>query len=430
VNVAIWVLKRLWFPKNEDEEIARDSFFENITYLFPDSAKQAPLLGFSEIRKILNQNSETIKTYGHNVTIIYDRKPSKEETRRDYLENLEPKFTTAKFISKVDLIKGKSRLSAFERFSLLSVGLLLSLMIVLTAKRRVSYAVLIKSLYEFSILKRIFKDVAKVEFHDFVQYDIDSNLLYLFLKHLKGKDIVYFKYPSPGPLSLHNKWLLTDVLAINHGYHNEEIDHLKATIKYQRIEKVPPEGFFTYANLYEGELHIKHSTRIGFYSHAAWIRKMEGHASDGLNIAQSEEVLLTKLGQYLEQNPNEIITLFLHPKEKTDTYFLKAKTFYHRFLGDRFVISETPSTTAFDSVKLGVGVYSTILFERLICGFSTCIYTPSNTFPLQHSALNTVIINRGDFINQIERFLELSDRDFFKRYNLEYMVNPRFLPLN
>ena len=328
-------------------------------------------------------------------------------------------------MSKNDIRCYKAILPIWERLQIYAFGFFIASKIVFNENNRVNWTLLIRIVLELSILKRLLSHSGPLEWHDFVQYDIDSNLIYLFLKELKGGQITYIKYPSPGPLALHNRLLLTDVLVVNHGYHLDELKYFAESIKFSKVVIRPPEGFFSYQENYANVQYCDNDS-IGYYSHAAWLRKLQGHTDDGLDILAAEETVLMKLADFVTKNPQMKLVLFLHPREKSLKYADKTHLYYRRFFGDNFEIATVNSSEGFNLVKLGIGVYSTILFERLVCGYPTLIFSPADSFPIKDSVLDEIILNTENFERLTTKYIRMESKKFFDEPGIVTMVEDRF----
>jgi hypothetical protein len=82
------------------------------------------------------------------------------------------------------------------------------------------------------------------------------------------------------------------------------------------------------------------------------------------------------------------------------------------------------SSMEFMRAKLGVGVYSTILFERLACGWPTLIMSPTSSFPMPSSSLNEIVVSDDNFNAKLSDFLKLGKEEFFEKLGLEDYVEP------
>lgn len=267
---------------------------------------------------------------------------------------------------------------------------------------------------EQAALLYILKKNKITHLYDFSPFLIDSNWSYLLTKNLQLK---YTKIPSPGPLFTHNSELLADCLVLSSGYHLEEINHLPS-IKVKTFEYGLPESAFSYIHKYHPHFPATKKKTLGFYSHGTWLRRKLGQAEDGLHIDQAEMTLLADLSRFLKENPSYELILFIHPKERKADHLKDTQAFYHQFfegLTYRFSEDEGGSVLQFDQVDIGVIALSTILFERLFCGYKTIIgkYNIAN-FPSANSALEQITFDSYSQLSTlIHKVSDMPENEFF-----------------
>lgn len=425
LNAVFWVAQKVFFPVSAEEKIAKRSLMDGVSYLYPEEDKSRRFLGFSELIQLIRTKKQTFIPEVNSKGIVLDRAYRKEQIRLDYLGALGHKRKDLVFISKNDIRCYQSVLPFWESVQIYLFGFFIATKVVFIRDNRVNWTLLIRTILELSILKRLLSESERIEWHDFVQYDIDSNLIYLFLKEIQGENLTCFKYPSPGPLALHNSCLLTDVLVLNHGYHLDELKYFAESILCSEVVVRPPEGFFSYQAEYK-DVEFCEDLLIGYYSHAAWLRKLEGHSDDGLDILAAEEKVLKMLANFIDENPSIKLVLFLHPREKAEKYMDKTNLYYQKYFGDNFEVASVNSSKGFNLVKLGIGVYSTILFERLVCGFPTLIFSPADTFPIKDSVLDEIILNTENFERLTTKYIKMESNKFFDQNGIVTMVDDRF----
>ena len=414
-------LRVLFAARNEgsSEFIAWKSLVYNMSYRLPKAANKDRLIGFKTIFRVLtirrekasfNLNSEGSTPGDAFIT----GRVSSIDTRMAYLKSVG--LLPSKAIARSNLSSNWNQVNTLTLFVIISIGFLLAIIGVFD-KQRANLALVFPSLIEIEL---IFKFVVRnkiTHIHDFAQFEVDSNLLYLCLKN--KHDLVVLKYPSPGPLMLHNTLLLTDTLCINTPYQEEEVAVLPY-VRSESIQFVPPEHYLDYSHLYNDEVAPKYT--LGYYSHGSWVREMQGHADDGLEIAKYEVVLLKWLNELLEKNEQYTLKILTHPKERCKSLDEARQRFYdtHIPISSRvFFAQHEKSTTIFNQVDIGIGVYSTILFERLYCGFKTLILPPNNGFPIENSTLNNICIRSESRLASLtELSTHLSPAEFFAKMEM------------
>lgn len=316
-------------------------------------------------------------------------------------------------------------------FFFLSVGI--SFRVFLRNENRGNVALHISFIAETASLISIAKSLSIDEVYEWDPYMLNSNWQYMLLAR---HHILVNKLPSPGPLQAHHRILFTDRLILSTPYQEEELKILNHNIEAKEVHRWPPEGATQFIDRYLSfDLEPPKKT-VGFYSHASWLRKKEQHADDGLNIAHTETQILRELGEYIASETDVQLTVFTHPRERQSRHKEATISYYEENLGKgkfRFCDWDLKSSDAFESVAIGVAAYSTIIYERLYCGYPMIIGrhgTPD--FPLELSSLSRVSFGRyADLKRLLDESLALDRRKFFKRFDLEpYLFKnyPNFRP--
>lgn len=288
------------------------------------------------------------------------------------------------------------------------------------SKNRGNHALHITLIAEQAALLHLLKSQNIRELFDFSPFLIDSNWSFLLNRNEK---VTHTKIPSPGPLYTHNSTVFADRLILSSGYHLEELAHLKG-LKCAAFDYWVPEAAFTYLDRYHPNFPQPKKKTIGYYSHGTWLRRKLGQSEDGLKIDDAESQLLSDLSVFLRDNEGYELIIFLHPKERKPAYKDDTHTFYQgSFAGMNYSYSEEGqrSTQSFDKVDMGLIALSTILFERLFCGYKTLIgsYAITN-FPMEDSALNQIAFKNADRLSAlIQSTDDMSGDAFFAQPGLE-----------
>lgn len=252
-------------------------------------------------------------------------------------------------------------------------------------------------------------------------YTLNSNWQALFFRK-SGIEVT--KLPSPGPLSAHHRILIADELILSTPYQEEEIDLNSLDIRVGKISRWSPEGAVNFATQYaKKEITTKPNT-IGFYSHAGWLRQREMHSDDGLDIPETEQRILLWLRELLEKEINAELIVFCHPREKSTAIRRETTSFYQALLGKRILWRimdwEDSSHASFSECHVGISAYSTIIYERLYCGFPMIIGRSDNVdFPVSGSRLRAISFGTKQELSKlIEDTLHKSPNDFFSSHEL------------
>lgn len=252
-------------------------------------------------------------------------------------------------------------------------------------------------------------------------YELDANAIYLLMKK---RGIYVNKIPSPNLLSIHNQEILTDALTLTSPCQSDELPGFRNTAMYSEIIKWLPEQFASYADVYRNARTKPAPFSIGFYSHGSWMRKKQGVKSVDVGDISAELELITVFGNILRRNPQLNCTVFLHPKEKKAEHFEATQDYYDEAFGKgNYVFAETgkPGVTLFDTVDIGVGALSTILFERLFLGCKTIFYPKGiAVFPIPGSAVERICpVSENELETLILQSSKQTLPDFLRQHGLE-----------
>lgn len=286
-------------------------------------------------------------------------------------------------------------------------------------QRRTNLGLLVRELHDTAILMHWLKSHQIRVLYDFLPYELDSNLISLLCRE-DGINVV--KIPSSGPLSTHNKIMIGEEIVFSSPYHEEEYALLKGTIRCNHIRRWGPEKAYTYIDKYRFHRPAANSGTIGFYSHGSWLRIESDHADVGLNIPEAEELLLKDLARLSSARPDLRIKVFLHPRERHESVMERTRAYYQERLGSAVEFSDAgvPTAHSFADAEIAVAAFSTILFERLFCGYKTLIgkYNIPG-FPIEGSNLNHICFSDFDqLMVHINQILAMTDDEFFVKKGL------------
>ncbi len=252
--------------------------------------------------------------------------------------------------------------------------------------------------YEASALMQIVKTKNIRAIYFYCPYEVDANALFLLL-HEQGVKVT--KIPSPNLLSIGNSELLADELILSSPCQLDELELHKSTLRTASSARWLPEQFIQYAQHYKVRSKPASKT-IGYYSHGSWLRNAD--VSDNVGDVKAELALLPVLAKFLQSHSDFSCTVFLHPKEKK-TEMSKVNAYYAGLFGDgrvSFAAADKSGAEQFDTVDIGVGALSTILFERLFLGNKTIFYPAGVTiFPVPGSAVSKICANTEIELEQL-----------------------------
>jgi len=408
--------------KRSDEFLASVSMFESMSYRLLSTSSNDRLIGFRMIYRLLKQRGS-----GHKDIVLDVDADSK-------IMIVGGGIKLAEFVIKyIKLSTGEKIKTYIEKDALLlsdriSLGTVISYLPFALRQafrcffnwRRVNIALTIHEMLEISIVLKYVKDNSIEHIYDFFPYEKDSNFMTLLLREMGVK---VTKNPSPGPLATHNRILIADEITVSTPYQVEELKKFKDTIRVKQYLMWPPERAFTYYERYINHIPTQRFT-LGFYSHGQWIRRAQAHADDGVTTHDGESEILGWLKQFLTERPQFKLLIFPHPREKSPENMENMKQFYKSILGDTNyeIMTENVRTMfSLEKVDIAVVLFSTVIYERLFCGYKTLIGNNTiKSFPMNLSPLNNVCFQSYESMSSlIEKFADKDEDYFFKNNNLE-----------
>ncbi|WP_306640426.1 hypothetical protein [Sanyastnella coralliicola] len=392
---------------------------ENVTYRLDQAASNQATIGLRVLIRVLRKMRSGTDAFhtlrGEPQLAILESAFVFEELEFEYVKKqAQPPGV---FFSQEDLpaaFKGQQLIP----FILFALPIVLSCFF--SSANRANKAMHIAFVAENAALLHLVRSQKIKRIFDFAPYLIDHNWSYLLLENELDD---FTKLPSPGPLSTHHGVLYCHSLLLSSAYQKEEIKVLKE-VKYTQVDMWVPEYAFTYIDRYLETLPEPEPMTIGYYSHGGWLRRDEGHTDDGLNIPEAEEQLLKDLAKFTAEHDGWKVMIFPHPREKKPELVEKTREFYQQFFPDgNFALAgpDVRTSMSFEHVDIAAAAFSTILYERLFCGYKTLIGNYGmEHFPMKGSTLDGICFNSGEQLSK--KLLELESvtrNEFFERYGLE-----------
>ncbi|MCC6600483.1 MAG: hypothetical protein IT223_07385 [Crocinitomicaceae bacterium] len=420
-------MERIFFSSTDttsDQYLAGKSFFYSVSFRLGGGDKW---LGFREMlrcfRKLIHRTDAVFETGEGGKSAIIGNNLSIRKIITEYISRSSDE-PVCWYISK-ELVLSMGVFSLGNYFFMLPFALRQSFK-AMNPEYRAAYALSIREVAEIAVILNFSKKNGLERIYDFVPYEKDSNFM---SGVLMKNGISVVKIPSSGPLSTHNKILISDEVVFSSHYHFEEYEKMKDTIRVKKIREWVPERAFTYLEIYRNHPVAPRKT-IGFYSHGEWLRKAEKHSDNGLNSSVAETRALFSLGEFARQYPEYDIVIFPHPREKRRENVTAAAEHYNAALSGipyRITDNEVPTAMSFHQVDIAVVAFSTIIFERLFCGYKLLINNYGiEGFPMQGSPLCSICYNSPEELKElIITNSELTDDEFFEKYNLGgYRISP------
>ena len=421
-------LKEQPSDRQTEEQLAGENLFVFSSFRLPAASDQRPLIGFSVLKAAIGRSlkpSTSPPLPDHSEGIIISSSSCDHVNAQHYIRSMSGKKNLAYIIK--DRISFRGEFSWTEWIAWFFFAIKQSLR-TLSGKHRSNLALSIIEVLEISVLLKWLEQKNLKLIYDFVPFEVDSNFMYLCTRAL---GVHTTKIPSPGPLSTHNKIMLCDTLVLSGGYHFEELSRLKARYHIGNSISWPPERAHTYYELYAKAAVKTNPLTLGFYSHGEWIRKKNGLVKDTSSLLQAEEESLRFLGRFLSEHPDFSLTIYPHPKERKSCTAEDLQSYYIAMTGcSRISIASADkgTTLRFQEVDIAITCYSTIIFERLYCGFKTLIKRiDEHAFPNAGSPLNTVCFENYEQLSAlIINAASVDNTHFFQQHKLNSYLHHHF----
>lgn len=376
------------------------------------------------VKTPVNENTERFPN-----ALIFDAADDSIELRTKYV-NYFSGHSEVGFVDYNHLIVYPSILKKIIWSFLFFLALILIIPCLLFAnrKKRAGISLLIEEMIVLSNLSRICEENQIKTIYHFCIYEVYSNL---FSQLLMRKGIEIVKIPSEVPLAIWNKKIIASVLVICNAYQYEEIKAYKETMIFEKTEFWGPELILGVKDYYKQLENESPEFAVGFYSTGGWLRKLLGHIDQGYNIEEREMRVKLALRDYAIKS-NIKLGIFLHPREKKKEFIDRTISHYKEIFNGvnySFLPFDVPNNRLFNKVDLAVAFSSTIMFERLYCGYK-CMFVPLGMegFPLANSPLKNVCIDsESEFESKLALLSKLCVEDYFSRNNLEIYSRLKYL---
>jgi hypothetical protein len=406
-----------------DESIAYQRLMSKLSYRLNSDANSDPMIGLRMTKRLFvdrGKRDQKIHSEIRSGIAILDGNSKKYELRIEYISQfLDP--ASIFLFKEANGYLGHWSVQEKLFYLIRIAGIVFKCG--LSKTNRANRALIICEFVELTNIISILTDNQVKVVYDFGAFEKDSDFLTLALRRV---GIRHVKLPSPGPIALHYNPSLCDELLINTPYQMEEVNYFQTTIRVKKVDFIPPEYFFRLKNDISLNHKVEPGVGIGFYSHGSWVRKNDNHNESAMEIGKSELALLDIL-KTLQSKTNVNTVIFCHPREKMTTRKLR-EAFYNDTLNPEsysFSDFQRSSSSQFALVEFGLCAYSSIIYERLFCGFKTFIYIPNHgeniaSVPLSSSNLNNICFGSLDELETlIQRNQKFSRREFFINNQLE-----------
>jgi hypothetical protein len=413
---------------SKESKLAGINLFQTSSFRLNVSEDNNAFIGLSIIKSAIGRSRTTPTAaipWGTSDAIIISSSSCDHNNVQKYIGNMASRADLTYVIKDQLSFKGEFSIMEWAYWIVFAINQAIRSAF---SKQRRNIALTVIEVLEVAVLLKKIKLHRIVSIYDFVPFEVDSNFLYLCTR---AYDVHTTKVPSPGPLSAHNAIVLSDALVLSSGYHFDELPLLAENFIVTEFLTWPPERAHTYYNLYtRGDLNIG-IQKLGFYSHGEWVRKKLGLVKKASTVAAAEEQTLRMLGRFLNENPEYSLVIYPHPKERKNVGADDLIAYYADIIGSSaFTIAaaDKGTTFRFQETDIAVTCYSTIIFERLYCGFKTIIKRiPEHAFPKSNSPLTAICFETYDELAAlIGASAQMSSTAFFEQHHLTKYLHNHF----
>ena len=400
----------IFFGLNKKSRIAKNSLIYETNFDLPESTQADVLILFRilfrMLKKLFNAN-KTMPSEKHEAEVaglgesanVWD-----SHNRFNSVNQLPPIELKLNYSDLMDDLSWK------EFFSMLLLSsMLLPLIIVpsFISMRRASFAIcVLYACHVYLIDSRLTRANSK-SLIDYTAYSNQSNWLVLVLMR-RGIEVI--KIPSIGPFAGHFKHAIASKLWLSTPYHQDESRAFEKTHLVGEYLKGKPKNAF-YLDKYEAAHLMARPKVLGYYSHASWVRADQDHGASEFGLPEMESILLCYIVEYCLRHPSIKLHVFTHPRERKPHMLARTEAYYYGIISEQIDaeidFGKEKSSLSFEAAEVGVGTMSSILFERLLCGFKTLFYTEGMvSFPVPNSDISSICAPDKD------KLYEMLDKQF------------------
>lgn len=404
-----------------DKGLAGCCLMSNRSFQLTEECEKDPLLGLAEFRRSwrkLSKSSSGYKKLGDSDVLLSVAGMPESERVMDYIRH--SKGRNVGHVFSRDEIQPEENIPFSDRFAFILFSIPIIFRCFFSSHQRCNRALLMReTVISYLLLDRVRKN--KIRFlYNFVPYEIDSNFQSLLMR----ENQVHVTFiPSSGPLATWNSVMICEEVIFSTPYHYEEWERYRDTMRFSSVVRWGPERAYSYIDKYMVNRPETKKKTLGFYSHGSWLRSALGHTQTEMDLAGAESACIDFIKQFLANHPEWSLIIFTHPRERNKAYIEQTRAYFQSsFEGVRWAFADMarPSSHLFDEVEIGLSTFSTIIYERLYCGYKTLICTRGiEGFPMEGSSLNQLTFADSE---EMERRIEdsgaLSEKEFFYAHHL------------
>lgn len=402
--------------------IVYHSLYNNVSYRLPQNSAKDFLIVLKQYKRLFlllwKKHEQFTNEENKSNSIIIDADSSSFETRKEYLSIF---FKNNYFTSASNNnINDVSYSIKIILQLILTIQLPFSFLFSIFQKnKRISGLKIVQFTECIVALSKCKKNNIKEAYY-FCLFEPNSNLnSYILQKFNINVNFI----TSEVPLRFGNTKMYANTIHFCFAYQLNELEHYKKTIIAQNFNLLIPETCYKNIEYYKQQnLFETPKNTIGFISSGMWLRKILGDADSGLNELENEKIILQWLLEYISNNADVTLIVYLHPLERNTIHFEKTKEHYFTLFGNKidFAPLNIPSSKGFHYTDICVSLYSTLIYERLFMGFKSILVPLGiSEFPLKNSILDkTSAKTKNELYNLLNKFLKITTEDYLNTIGL------------
>jgi hypothetical protein len=290
------------------------------------------------------------------------------------------------------------------------------------SKKKAQLALFLLEMVEWIKITTYCSKLRTRNFLFFCAYEKDANFISYLLMNEFHFSVQFV--PSPNPLGNFYKKVVCSIFTYTAPYQKYQYEELKENWYVKEFVNWPIFNHQHLKQLVPTFNYVTIKNTVGFMSSGNWLREELGEKELGLGEREAEKQLMASLKEFIEKNNEVSLIIFLHPFEKrTLERIERSVAFYKNLFGDHFKLGDLKKSTIqqLDTVDVGVGVYSGVLFERLFVGFKTMFglfNMPYNYFS-DDRLLNISAYSIIDFNQKLQELIHLKNEEYIQKFNLQ-----------
>lgn len=413
-----YFLRILINPKTDNEKKTKKDLITQHSFYYPENSKNGRFIG---LRLMKFQITNLIGSLGKKKKlnkvdfVFYTLFSGSIKSDLSFIQFNSPILKNKESYSfqRENIFDNFSNFEIFRSILFLVSGFPFLYLFSFLKKNKFNYFLLTESYLISRVFKKINEQTECTDFFHLYPHEPDSNLSYLLSKK---KETTYLKIPNMNPLFMFNENIIADKLILTLDYQQEELKAWSNNVPTENWKTNKLKPFFN------ENFTLNKKQSICYYSHASWLRKNEKHGSTWFNEEEMELELLA----FFKENENLFdqgldITVCLHPKEKkSEKLKNESIKYYQKIFGEdvKFFDFKKSSYDSFNEFDLGISAFTSIIFERIYCGFKSYMYHNqlSVDFPVKESKYKGFVMNNfNDVEEKIKNYkaTKATDENFY-----------------